>query len=404
MLVPCIPWSTDAPLEHRPWGTFALVAANIALYSFGIDQAIAALPAVDPGGWPLRIGFLNPLVWLTADVHQGDWLRFLMGMMFLWTFGLVVEGKLGWRRFVPIYLLIGLAQVGLLHLLRGSIDQIEPTYTLATLDLAGIVGSTAALYALAAMALVWSPKNDVRCVSWIWLRGYHYEISVTALLCMLVGCDAFFAATSGRFAPIATAAGAGFAVGFVIASLMLLAGRVDCQGWDLYSAVAGRTGDVDLDEMRRYQERPDEQSGLEEDYIARRYRTAMELMRTNLASRDATAAFELHQRMSVKLKDWRLPQRELIDLVQLLNERRSFPASIPLMYEFIRRFPGEAGPMRLELADILLHEENRPGKALGLLERTTSDTLPGELLPRREDLLREAQNRATGEIELEEDL
>jgi hypothetical protein len=197
----------------------------------------------------------------------------------------------------------------------------------------------------------------------------------------------------------------GFALGLIVASLLMLLRLVNCQGWDVFSVMFGRPGEVDLEEMRQYQHRPDDQSGLDDDYFARRHHAAMEILRTHLANRDATAALELHNRMTARLKDWQLPEVELAELVQLLDERRSYPASIPLMFEYLRRFPDHSGPMRLELAAILLHEENRPGKAVGVLERIPPGALPEDLIPARDELLREANERTVeGEIELEDDV
>lgn len=409
MFVPCIPWNTDAPVDHRPYGTLGLIALNVYLFFARTMPGWWAAPQQALDEWAFPLGVLNPFLWATTNSVGGAWLRLLFDVLFLWSFGLIVEGKLGWRRFVPVYLLLsivhGLALPRIAAELQRHVELprfeilSEGPVTLVSLT----IGSTALVYAIAAMALIWAPKNDVRCVAWIWVKGFVYDMPIPALVVVMVLVDAALAWFAGSTVMLAGSHAAGFALGLLAATLWLISGKVNCQGWDLFSVLRGRTGDVDLEEMRQYQERPDVQSGLDEDYYARRHHAGLEILRTHLAQRDATAALELHNRMSAKLKDWQLPEVELAGLAQLLNERRSFPASIPLMFEYLRRFPDRCGPMRLELAAILLREENRPGKALGVLERIPAGTLPEELLGTYDDLIREANEKAVeGEIELED--
>lgn len=401
MFFPCIPWNTDAPVDHRPYGTMALVAVHAGLFFARTIPAWLASAGMVSEELAFAIGVFNPFFWITGDIADGAWLRLLLDALFLWGFGLIVEGKLGWYRFLPVYFALAIV-----HAIASERLAIALAHRAdLPLALGGELGSTAAVYAVAAMAFVWAPRNDVRCLAWIWFKGYGYALPVPALLFVLVLADAGLAWMSGNVAAIALSHATGFVIGFVAAAALLLLRQVDCQGWDLLSVVLGRTGDVDLEAMRGYQHRPDEQSGLGDDYFARRHRAGLEILRTHLANRDATAALELHHRMAAKIKDWQLPEAELVGLIDLLNERRSYPASIPLMFEHLRRFPGHCGPMRLELAAILLHEENRPGKALGVLERIPEGALPEELFAARDELLREAHERAVeGEIELEDDV
>ncbi|MEX2185221.1 MAG: rhomboid family intramembrane serine protease [Pirellulales bacterium] len=405
MFVPCIPWNTDAPVDHRPYGTLGLIALDVYLFFADYLPQWAAAPGMAFERWALPLGVLNPFFWLAANVSHGDWVRLLLDVVFLWSFGLIVEGKLGWYRFVPVYFLLAIGHAQLVERLAVALQPYTDVPLVAADVASSVLGSTAIVYAVGAMAFVWAPKNDVRCVAWIWIKGYVYDIPIPALLCVFILGDAGLGWLAASPPALAFSHAVGFAIGIAAAALLMLLRQVNCQGWDLFSVMCGRTGDVDLEEMRQYQHRPDVQSGLDDDYFARRHHAGMEILRTHLANRDATAALELHHRMSAKLKDWQLPEVELAALAQLLNERHSFPASIPLMFEYLRRFPDHSGPMRLELAAILMHEENRPGKAVGVLERIVPGSLPDELIPTRDDLLREAHEKAVdGEIELEDDV
>ena len=109
-----IPINTDAPLYHFPYGTIALIVINtlcFLLTGYAIDH-----DRLEP--WMLEYGNgLNPLEWLTSMFAHGGFSHLIGNMFFLWGFGLVVEGKLGLRRFVMLYLGIGLLQSACVDLL-----------------------------------------------------------------------------------------------------------------------------------------------------------------------------------------------------------------------------------------------------------------------------------------------
>src|SRR5262245_14429320 len=91
-----IPVGTDAPIYYRPIATIGLIAANVLLYfaSFGGQM----------DGWQLQLGNgLHPVQWWTSAFYHYDIFHVLGNMVFLWTFGVIVEGKLAWWRFLPLY-------------------------------------------------------------------------------------------------------------------------------------------------------------------------------------------------------------------------------------------------------------------------------------------------------------
>ena len=97
-----IPYSTDAPIYHFPWMTIALIVVNCLTFAItGMGH--------NNEGWLLQYGNgLHPLEWVAYNfLHFG--LGHLIGnMFFLWAFGIVVEGKLGWWKFLGVYLSIGI--------------------------------------------------------------------------------------------------------------------------------------------------------------------------------------------------------------------------------------------------------------------------------------------------------
>ncbi len=104
-----VPYNTDAPIYHFPAATIGLIAVNTLVF-------IVTLQA-DPQNvapWILQFGAgLHPLQWVSNIFLHAGFLHILGNMFYLWGFGLVVEGKLGWWRFLLVYLAIGAISSGM---------------------------------------------------------------------------------------------------------------------------------------------------------------------------------------------------------------------------------------------------------------------------------------------------
>ena len=89
------PVSTDAPIYYRPWGTISLIAVNVVVFllvqggAFGRPEEIY----LQYGLW--HGAGLQPLQWISSNFLHGGVVHLLLNMLFLWAFGLVVEGKIG---------------------------------------------------------------------------------------------------------------------------------------------------------------------------------------------------------------------------------------------------------------------------------------------------------------------
>src|SRR5262245_31564630 len=108
-----IPLGSDAPLYHRPFATIALIAINVLVY--------LVLPKDAYEGYVLVLGHgVHPVQWLTNNFLHTGVFHLAGNMIFLWTFGLVVEGKLGWWRFTLVYVLLGVLESGAMQMLVHS--------------------------------------------------------------------------------------------------------------------------------------------------------------------------------------------------------------------------------------------------------------------------------------------
>src|SRR5947209_3280811 len=102
-----IPYATDAPIYHWPFATLGTIIVNVLIFI-----PVAAMPE-EQREWvyehfALVYGAWNPLQWLTSNYLHADFWHVAGNMVVLWGIGIIVEGKIGWWRFLALYNLIGI--------------------------------------------------------------------------------------------------------------------------------------------------------------------------------------------------------------------------------------------------------------------------------------------------------
>src|SRR5262245_31066595 len=99
-----IPYGTDAPIYYYPFATIGMIVLNVFVY-LTMLSALSNVPDGEPPLWLLQIVLqyghgLRPWQWITSNFVHDGFFHLLGNMVSLWTFGLVVEGKVGWLRFL----------------------------------------------------------------------------------------------------------------------------------------------------------------------------------------------------------------------------------------------------------------------------------------------------------------
>ena len=90
--------------------------------------------------------------------------------------------------------------------------------------------------------------------------------------------------------------------------------------------------------------------------------TALQQIREIIHSGNSLLALKAHQRMSRELPDWVLPQRDTLALIQQLQKGKLWAESVPLMAEYVSRYPQNLALVRLRLAEVLIAVDRRPAR------------------------------------------
>lgn len=361
-----IPWKTDAPLYHVPFGTIGLIAANFLAYYGVLDLKLPA-PATPtaPSGLALPQWISN----LFVHSH-GFWL--IGNMAFLWLFGLIVEGKLGWWKFLLVFLGLGLIQ-------SATVGMYLPQARL-------YLGPSAVLFCLFGIALVWAPLNEVNCVGYILRRPVSIDVPVLVFVGLFLIWDFTIACRSG-FKPSCAILHLGGALGGAVLALILLKlNLVECESFDLLSVLAGRDGER---KASRAPSRP-ESPAVRGDTQADQRRTASNLMHDYLAAGRAADASALYKRVRAAAPHWQLSQDDLLRFATLLHEHQLWSDSVDPLADYLRRSPDPPPKVLLTLAKILLKHEKQPYRAARLLAQLPTRNLPPKLAQTRERLLAQA--------------
>lgn len=393
-----IPIGTDAPVYHFPWGTIGLIAINVLVLAAGTAGLLPPVEELAPQFGLVHGAGLLPWQWVTSNFLHAGWPHLLGNMVYLWPFGLIVEGKLGWRRFLAVYLGIGVAEC-----LLEQVCLAGPGLTL---------GASSIIFGLMAIAAVWAPRNDIEVAYGIWApffaRVDTFDLPVMWLCGLLFATEGAIAAWlnfpigSELFHLVGAALGAG--VGFSL----LRAGQVDCEGWDVLSLRRRRRREQPV--LRTNPSildgRSAELEALPPD-VAQQKQTqrkmrALTRIHQRLSAGDAPGAWSELQRTQQVLSDFQLGPRDAVRLAQALVDAQAWTEAVAAYEGVISRFPAEADAARLIAAEILIHRQRRPAAALKHLRALDVQSLTKEQSRQFAALQKEAETLVdSGVVELE---
>jgi len=378
------PYSCDALLYHLPIATGVLIAINVVAFVGYMSEKINV-----ENGWLLEYGTgLHPLQWLLSPFMHSDIEHLLGNMLFLWTFGLVTEGKLGWWRFLAVYLGIAVGQ--------SAIEQ--AIFPLLAPDIPFTVGASAAIAGLMAMAVVWAPINQISVFVLFMFRAFTFEVGVGVFAALYVGLDLLFCFLFGQGAIGSATHLMGAAMGALAGVVLLKTGVVECEDNDLFSVLSGVYG------TERTKQR--EEAATATKIVERTADLTLEMRRRFEAylkigqPQEALATLQRARHRKIPLETDR---QDLVALIAGLQKAKRWTESAPVMAELLERFPEGSEGVRIKLAQVCLVELGKPGKALELIGPLDGARLSPQLSAARDKVRAVAQRKfSEGELEVDD--
>jgi membrane associated rhomboid family serine protease len=380
-----IPYSTDAPVYHWPIATVGLIIVNTAIY---VAMATGNLHVDD---WLLEYNHgLHPAQWVTSMFAHAGIGHLAGNMLFLALFGLVVEGKLGWWRFLACYLAIGVTE--------GMLEQLIMLHYHGEME--GSLGASGAIFGIMAMAAIWAPKNEISIWYLLLVKPGTFEISIFNLVGLYTLWQCILLVVSGGTEGSSWLHVGGFALGLIPAIALLKSGYVDCEGWDFFHVWSGNYGG--FREEPRAAAIADEPDPQKSEREAKLLADAQAQLTAYLSGGNTNAGLLLYKKMRNVGSGLTLDRQQLRTVIKSLQVAGRWQDSAPFMADFISRFPDAAEPMRLKLAQICVVELQRPGKALDILAEIDARRLPPDQVALAKKIAAKAQQmQLDGHVELD---
>ncbi|MCA9131169.1 MAG: rhomboid family intramembrane serine protease, partial [Planctomycetales bacterium] len=234
------PYNTDAPIYHYPIATISLIVTNALLFlivparflQVPLPEELLLEGETNPT-FTMLLEYgngLHPLQWLASPFMHADILHLASNMLVLWSFGLVVEGKVGSVVFVALYMLIAVGQ--------SALEQAMMLFASGGASL----GASAAIFGILGIAVVWAPSNNFDVVWFLGFRGGSFEMPILlyGFLSLVLEVFTLVHSNFSVSGSLLHLMGLGFGLG--LGFLWLRRDWVDCEGWDLITVLRGREG------------------------------------------------------------------------------------------------------------------------------------------------------------------
>ncbi len=381
-----IPVSTDAPIYHFPFGTIALIVTNVLVY-FATGAHLHE--AIDAYGLHHGAGF-TPIQWVTSNFIHAGFFHVVGNMIFLWGFGIIVEGKIGWFQFIPVYIGIGVLECILEQAIFGYSGGVS-------------YGASAIIFGLMVISLIWAPQNEFTVFLWIFIRFWIFDISVVAfavlnLMISFVRMFLIHMMGSPMNSELLHLLGAG--IGGVFGFVYLKTKLVDCEGWDIISVMTGNTPNSESYLSQSYQDASRRRRNAKRAKRVRPFipdpknqlaKASPERFSRYLDENKLTAAFAESERIRHRNPEWSPQPEQLLKLARGLRTASEMEKSAKAYREFVEVQP-DFTLASLELAEIFVYVQERPSAAMRLLNRCEVDTFSEKQQQRHQQATQHAQN------------
>lgn len=346
------PYRSDAPVYHWPIVTVSCLLLNILIFA-SVD-----VYAIDRW-WVLRYQHIDPLRWLTSAFAHADIYHLLGNMLFLWSFGLIVEGRIGWLRFLGVYA-VAVA-------LGGLVEQL-----LMYGQMGGSLGASGVIYSLMVISAIWSPRSEVDSLFVFGRFTRTVTTRVSTLVWFYVAWDLVQAMVFGFGLSTALLHSIGALVGLPIALLMLRWEWVDCDGWDAVSLWRSMSPKRRKQQPATTRVSPPTTAsrGAAPGPVAACASQGLELestVQSALANGQALAAFTAWERFELRFGRWQLDDDRLLHLARCLGEADEAEAADTAWQRLTEQAPVHTNLAMLERARLQLYLR-RPQRALAMLE------------------------------------
>lgn len=353
------PVNTEGPLYHPPIGTGFLMTVNLAVFTLQI-----LLPEIRWDYFWLSIGDgMHPLQWFTAYFLHADWIHIVSNMIFLWAFGLVVEGRSGLWKFLLIYCFTGV----LVNLLIQLMFLWHPGTS--------ALGASGAIFGTMAAAMLWAPKDNLVCWGCALFAFFEVRVPVLLMAAAYIMLDIGLMIWQGFELSSSLAHVMGALVGLAIAWIMLKKSWIDCDFDDLLSMTLEARG-IDPKARTRFSTKQRSKQKMQKQLLARvesldQFYTQIDIHLENQQPEEAIAVFAEAKRNNFNI-DW--DESRLVKLLSQLYRIQKWDLVVDYSRSYLDRFKKHRIPIQTNLAKVYLYKKGLVHKAMRVANQLAEST------------------------------
>lgn len=200
-----LPIRSKNPPEKFPWVTCVVIAINLIVF-IAVNKGLG-LPREVADQFGVSLKNVNAINLVTSMFLHGGPMHIIFNLWFLAVVGLAVEGRMGWWRYLILYVIAGFAGTALHLVISGAAhpDRI-------------MVGASGAVMGVLGAALFIFPHSKVQTFIMWWTRIGLFDIPLWIIGALYIAGDVFEAALLGSLSGTANLAHLGGAgAGFLLA-------------------------------------------------------------------------------------------------------------------------------------------------------------------------------------------
>jgi membrane associated rhomboid family serine protease len=309
---------------------------------------------------------LHPLQWLTSNFVHVHSLLILDTLLFLFMFGIVVEGKVGPWIFTLLYISVGFFQCMVEQVVCL---QVEPGLAF---------GTRGGIFGIMVVAVVWAPQDNIKTIlvmrSFLsWFRGtvnfFGIPIALVGLLYFLLELTIAIFSSLGGATALFSIFGSG--CGLLAGIGLLLLGWVDCEQRDIISMFRELFGKAPI-KKRKTKSEIQEENNLKKAAMLEKKKKLLLYRRSiaaHLAAGNPEAAsktFRQVKRLDSKA-EW--SERDILRLISSYQKESQWDQVITLSNSYFELYRDHAALVSLNLAKVILLQKDSPRKALSALQQ-----------------------------------
>jgi hypothetical protein len=317
-------------------------------------------------------------------------------MLFLFIFGLIVEGKIGWWRFAIVYNACAIAASMLISIVTVAFSE------------GSCLGASCAIFGIMIIAFLWAPENEIHFKFFVifFFRPYGsaFDISVSTLTYVFVALNFAVAAMSGFGISSAVLHLLGIPFGVAIGWGMLAARRVNCDGHDFISIMTGKRGQEQLtvEEIAARDERRKELAREKREQLAE----GLKMVTHYVDKGHYEVGFKRFESLARKREGLVLDESLLVKMINGLEKQ---PDQTKLYRKLLKYYAAHYQRLKVnvtfKLAKLLIQKDYQPRKAIKELQRLDQSTMSPSEQKMLAKLARVAKNQiAAGAIEIQQDI